>query len=183
MIAALIDEPCMLTDSVNATLAAATSEITITVINSGSCPKGLPPSPSLSLIAIPLSVLPAAEMTINLLHPGIPAHSGKMMVDLRQPLDVHSDLPARISEVIASISTSEKDASNRLPPGQAVSFLWIGSNRWTDTGLGCPVQGQAYQPTDARGFVVFLRGTDQPQMAMEYHVSGPNLAFCGRVAY
>jgi hypothetical protein len=167
------------TDSVTAALTA-TNEITITVVNSGRC-GGVPALPTLSLLAIPLSALPADEITVKLLHPGMPTYSAKAMVDLRQPLDIHTDLPARISDVKTAISAAERDARSRVAPGQAVSFLAVDADRWTETGLGCPVQGKAYQPADARGFVIFFSSTDQAQ-PMEYHISGANLAFCGRVA-
>ena len=182
LIAALINEPCMLTNSVSAALSS-TNEISVTVINSGSCPGGIPPGPSLSLLAIPLSVLPTDEITLDLVHPGIPAHSTRMMVDLRRPLDVHTDVQARIHDVDTAINAAQQDALKRITPGQTVTFLGIGTNRWADTSLGCPIQGRAYPPADARGLVVFMRGSDQPQLAMEYHWSGSTLTFCGRVPY
>jgi hypothetical protein len=117
------------------------------------------------------------------LHVGITTPIAKMLVDLRRPLNVATDMQARMNEVIAADAAATSDALDRVPPGQSVLLWSIGTSRWTDTGLGCPVQGQAYQPADARGFVVFIMGSDQPQLAIEYHVSGPNLAFCGRVAY
>ncbi len=182
MVAALVDEPCMLTNSITAALVT-TTEIGISVANSGSCPKGEPPGPNLSLLAIPLRALPSDEITVILQHPGIPAHTAKMMVDLRQPLDIHTDVRVRATEVISSIESAERDAIQRVPPGHTVTFQRVGTNRWSDTALGCSVEGQTYQPADAKGFVVFMRGSDQPQLAMEYHVSGPTVVFCGRVAY
>jgi hypothetical protein len=184
MVAGLVDLPCKATDSTSATMSA-TTELTITVANSGDCGRGsgMAPLPFLSLMAIPLSALPADEITVRLLHTGVSVPVAKMMVDLRRPLNVHSDVLGLTTEVIAAHTTAMADAGTRVVyPGQ-VSLLAIGTNRWTDTALGCLIPGQKHAPSDARGYVVFLRGSDQPQLAMEYHVSGTTVAFCGRVAY
>lgn len=182
MVAAAVEEPCMVTNSVTAALTA-TNEIDVTVVNSGSCGQGgMAPLPFLSLLAIPLSALPADEITIKLLHTGVATPPAKMMVDLRRPLNIYADVQTRMNEVLAAITAATNDAMNRVVFPAQFSFLAIGTDRWSDSGLGCPIPGQAYTPADARGYVVFLRESDQPLLAMEYHVFGATLVFCGRVA-
>lgn len=183
MVAAAVEEPCMLTNSVTAALSA-TDEVTITVVNSGSCGHGgMAPLPSLSLLAIPLSALPADEITVKLTHTVVATPPAKMMVDLRRPLNIYTDAQTRSNEVLAAVKAATNDAMNRVVFPAQFSFLAIGTDRWTDMGLGCPIPGQAYTPADARGYVVFLRESDQSQLAMEYHVSGTTAVFCGRVAF
>jgi hypothetical protein len=182
LVGARLDEPCMTTQSVTAALSLPT-EVTISVLHSGSCDSGWPPLPHLSLLAIPLNVLPTDEIAVRFVHVGIARPVAKMLVDLRRPLNLATDVEARMNEVIAAGAAATKDAVSQVPPGQSVSFVALGTNRWTDTSLACPVQGRSYVQADARGYVIFLRGSDQPQLEMEYHVSGANLAFCGRLSF
>jgi hypothetical protein len=183
LVAAYVDVPCTVTQSVTAALSLPT-EVTIVVVSTPACQNGGElPAANLSLLAIPLTLLPVDEVTVNVLHTGISVPTAKMMVDLRRPLNVATDMQARVDEFHAATTEATNDALTRVPPGQTASFLAFGTNRWTDTSLGCPVLGKPSVAADARGYVIFLRGSDQPQLAMEYHVSGANVAFCGRVAH
>src|SRR5260370_18099447 len=164
LVAARIDEPCMLTQSVTAALSLPT-EVTISVINTTICIPRMPPPPHDTLLTIPLTVLPTDELTVRLLHVGLTTPVAKMLVDLRQPLDVVTDMRARINEVIAAGAAATNDAVTRVPPGQSVSFVALGTNRWIDTSLDCPVQGKSYSPSHARRYVIFLRGSDHPPSA------------------
>jgi hypothetical protein len=183
LVAAYVDVPCTVTQSVTAALSLPT-EVTIVVVSTPACQNGgyAAPTANLSLLAIPLTLLPVDEVTVNVLHIGISVPTAKMMVDLRRPLNLATDMQARTNEFHAATTAATNDALTRVPPGQTVSFVAFGTNRWTETSLGCPVPGEAYQLADARGYVIFLRGSDQPQLDMEYHVSGTYVAFCGRVA-
>jgi len=184
MLAAIVDEPSCQAASITAT-SSGRNEVTITVDNGWGCAfggGGTASSPHLSLLAIPLSALPADEITVKLVHIGLAVPLAKMMVDLRRPLNIHQDVQAVTDEVRAARSAAVNDAFSRVAPGRGFTFLAIGTNRWTDTGLGCPRPGQTNAPADARGYVVFLTEY-HPNLAMEYHVSGANVAFCGRVEY
>jgi hypothetical protein len=188
MIAAVLDEPCTVTTAVSGVLSL--DEITITVVHTGSCsatpgaPKGgAQPAPTLSLLSIPLSALPASEITVNLVHTGASIPVARVPVDLRQPLTIHTNVEAVRSDVVTAISSAERDAGNRIAFPAQILFLGIGTGRWTDTSLGCPVAGQSVSSADARGYVVYLRSTGQPNTALEYHASGTQLAFCGQVTY
>jgi len=182
LVAARIDEPCMLTLSLTAALSLS-DEVTISVTNKYSCIAGMPPAPHDTLLAIPLTSLPADEITVRLVHVGITTPAAKMLVDLRRPLNVAADMTTRVNDVRAAVTAATNDAVTRVAPGQSFLLWSVGTSRWSDTSLGCPVQGHAYQPAEARGYVVFIRASDQPTLQMEYHVSGSNLAFCGRVPY
>jgi hypothetical protein len=183
MVAAFVDVPCMLTDSVTAVMSAS-NEVTITVMNSGGCLKAATqPLPFLTLLAVPLNSVPADEITLKLLHPKLTLPTVKTQVDLREPLNISTDLQGRITEVLGAIRVATDDAVKRVPPGQSISFLEIWTSRWKDTGLGCPAQGQQVTPANATGYTVLVKGSDQPQLAIEYHVSRAELAFCGRVSY
>jgi hypothetical protein len=184
ILAGVVDEPSCRAASITAT-SSGTNEVTITVDNGWGCALGgggASSSSHLSLLAIPLTALPVDEITLKLVHTGLAVPMAKMMVDLRRPLNTHQDVQTVINEVRAASSAVVNDAFSRVAPGQGFSLLAIGTNRWTDTGLGCPRPGQPFTPADARGYVVFLTEY-HPNSAMEYRVSGANVAFCGRVAY
>ncbi len=185
LLAAVVDEPCAPTQSVTAALSESV-KLTITVANRAGCLNGggSAPLPYLSLVSIPLSQLPADEVTVVLVHTGVSNRTAKMMVDLRRPLNIGTDEQTRMNEVGAAVAAASDDASTRLSNPAQYSFRALGTDRWTDTSLGCPVPGHSYAPADARGYVLFFSVWDrQPQLDMEYHVSGHTLAFCGRVAY
>jgi len=183
MVAAFVDVPCMLTDSVTAAMSA-TTELTITVMSSGRCIKPATQSlPYLTLLAVPLSAVPAEEITVRVVHSGVRLPTARTMVDLRQPLNTSTDLHGRIAEVLGALDAATNDGVKRVPPGQSLSFVAIWTSRWKDTGLGCPVHGQQVRAASTPGYVVLMKGSDQPLLAMEFHVSGPALAFCGRVPY
>lgn len=184
MVATVVDEPCMSAQSVTAALSGIT-DLVVTVVNPGGCRNGGGSAglPYLSLLAIPLNTLPADEVTVTVVHTGVTVPPAKVMVDLRRPLNIGTDVRARVNEVDAAKTKASNDATNRLAPGHALSFLAIGTNRWTDTSLGCPVLGHSYSAADARGYIILLKDSDPLQLPMEYHVSGANWAFCGRVAY
>src|SRR5260370_4273171 len=175
--AARIDEPCMLTLSLTAALSLP-DEVTISVINKNSCIAGMPPAPHDTLLAIPLTSLPADEITVRLVHVGITTPVAKMLVDLRRPLNIAADMTTRAKDVRAAVTAATNDAVTRVAPGQSFLLSSVGTSRWSDTSLGCPVQGHAYQPADARGYVLFITASDQPTLQMEHHVSGSNPASC-----
>jgi len=138
LVAAYVDVPCTLTQSVTAALSLPT-EVTITVVSTPACQNGGElPAAHLSLLAIPLTLLPVDEVTVNALHTGISVRTAKMMVDLRRPLNFATDMQARTNEFDAATTEATNDALTRVPPGQTVSFVAFGTNRWTDTSLGCP---------------------------------------------
>ena len=198
LIGALVEVPCA-ESHFSATLSAL-DEITIVVIDRaspytpgfipsgapspkpGACAKGFTPAWTLSLLAIPFSALPADELTIKVVHPALDIPVSKTMVDLRRPLNISTDLSARIAEVRAAINLAFQDALTRVTPGQSVGVVALGTQRWPDTGLGCPVAGQQYAAITSMGYLVLLKGSDQPSLLMEYHASGNTLRFCGRTA-
>ncbi len=183
LIATVVDEPCLTAQSVSGALSS--TELAITVVHTGVCGHGgaSAGTPYLSLLAIPLTALPADEVTVKVFHTGLAVPMQKMMVDLRRPLTIGTDVQVQTNQIIAAVKAALNDAANRLGPGQAASFLAIGTDRWTDAGLGCPTSGHSYAPQDARGYVVFLKDPDLQQLPMQYHISGASLAFCGRTAY
>jgi hypothetical protein len=198
LIGALVEVPCA-ESSFSATLSAR-DEITIAVMDRaspyppgfipsggpspkpGACAKGVTPAWMLSLLAIPFSALPADELTIKVAHPGLDIPSSKTMVDLKRPLNISTDLTARIAEVRSAINLAFQDATTRVTPGQSVGAVALGTQRWPDTALGCPVAGQQYAAIVSMGYLVLLEGSDQPSLLMEYHASGNTLRFCGRTA-
>ncbi len=198
LVAAYIDVPCAQSEP-SATFSAP-NEITITVVDKaiaipsgflpnnapspkpGECPKGSPAPATLSLLAFPLTAVPADELTIKVVHPAIQIPDAKTVVDLKVPLNISRNLDARIAEVRAATEQAFQDALTRLPPGASVGFLELGTAQWPDTSLGCPVAGGQYAAVASTGYVVLLKGSDQPSLAMEYHSSGSLKQFCGRVA-
>ncbi len=198
LIAAYVEVPCAQTE-LSAAITAP-DEVTITAVDGavavppgflpssapslkpGECPKGAGAAPMLSLLAIPLSSLPATELTLKVDHVGIQIAEAKTKVDLQRPLNISRNLDARIAEVRAATQLALQDAMTKVPAGKSVGFRAIGTGRWTDTGLGCPVAGQQYSAITAPGFWVMLESSDQPTMALEYHLAGGVEAFCGRVA-
>ena len=185
MVAAIVEEPPCAATSI-ASAMSGTNEVTITVVDGWGCTigSGDVAIPTRSLLAIPLSRLLADEIVIKLQHTGVEAPPPKMMVDLRRPLNIHEDVQTAMNDMRAAIGEAAGDAINRVAAGQSFGLLAIGTDRWTDTGLGCPTPGHVYIPADARGYrVYFLRRSDQPHLAMEYHVSGTTVAYCGQVAY
>lgn len=192
-IAAQVLEACLKTKSVTARLSAGNT-LTIAAVSYGQCPPGagMVARPVLSLLAIPLAHLPADEVTISVIHSylaGSKPFFGKLAplktrVDLRQPLDTHHDLQVRMAQVGSAIGAAQADALRRLAPDQWPYPRIVGTDRWTDGSLGCPTAGQTYKAEEARGFVVYLSWLGQPlDSAVEYHVAGGTVAYCGRVSY
>jgi hypothetical protein len=197
LIGALVELPCA-ENHFSATLSAP-DEITITAIHRaapyppgflpsgapspqpGFCAKGLTPVWTLSLLAIPLSRLPKGEVTIRLVHPAVKISASKTAVDLKPPLHLSTNLDGAIGQVGAALNLATEDARSRVGPGQSASLVWLGTDRWPDTSLGCPVSGQQYEPVPSTGYVVVLKGTDSSP-ANEYHVSGTLERYCGATA-
>ncbi|MHB8613997.1 MAG: hypothetical protein ACYDAL_16470 [Candidatus Dormibacteraceae bacterium] len=198
LVAAYIDIPCA-QSTASATLSGP-DEITITVVDQavpvppgflptaapspkpGECPKGAPRPATLSLLDIPFTAVPADELTIEVVHPALQIPIAKTVVDLKDPLNISRNLNARIAEVRAATEHAFQDAMTRVQPGASVGFLELGTQQWPDTRLGCPVVGGQYAAVASVGYVVLLKGSDQPSLAIEYHESGNLQQYCGRVA-
>lgn len=196
LIAAYVDLPCSQSD-LSATLSAP-NEVTLTVTDyagpfppgflassapspkPGDCPKSMPSPAMLSLLAIPITSLPADELTIKLVHPLADVAVGRTMVDMKSPLHISGGaLDAQIAVAQTALSLASADALKRVSPGQSTRFLLFGTGRWPDTSLGCPVSGQNYNAVESTGYIVLLKPTDQPSKVMEYHISGSLATFCG----
>lgn len=192
LVGAYVDDLCA--DSTFSATLSAPHEVTITVayrptprppflqgpaqsLKPGQCPQE-PTQALLSLLAIPLTALPADELTIKLVHPGVDLPAWKTMVDLKRPLNISNDLDSAIGRVGAALKLASSDAASRASLGGSASILWFGTGRWPDTGLGCPVSGQRYEAVTSMGYVIVMKGADQSS-ATEYHVSRNLLRFCG----
>lgn len=197
LIGALVELPCA-ENHFSATFSAA-DEITITAIHRvppyppgflpsggpppqpGFCAKGITPAWTLSLLAIPLSALPEDELTIKLVHPAVDLPISRTTVDLKRPVNTSTNLDHAIGQVQAALNLATNDALSRVSPGQSASIVWFGTDRWSDTSLGCPVSGQHYDAAISPGYIVVVQPTDKPT-STEYHVSGNLLRSCGTTA-
>ena len=137
----------------------------------------------LSLLAIPISAVPADELTIKLVHPLADIPVGRTVVDMKSPLQISTNLlDAQIKADQAALNQALADALTKGNPGQSANYRLFGTGRWPDTALGCPASGQQYTAITSLGYVIELQATDQPSSVMEYHVSGSLTRPCGLIA-
>jgi len=199
-VAAYVEAPCA-ENSLQAALTGS-AEITITATaaaapdprhpglatSPGQC-AGAMPSAERSLLSIPLSAVPSGQVVVKVVHSGASIAAESTTVDLASPLNVSTDLDAKVVEVQTSINEAFQDALSapgtanaKVRPGASVSLHSFGTARWDSTDLGCPSPGKQSIPTTETGYTIGLVSSDQPSTVFEYHISGNLMSFCGRIA-
>jgi hypothetical protein len=134
----------------------------------------------LETVAIPLSALPKAILTVVAPPYDRPPVYGRALVDLRDPLPTASPTSA-VAELTNARDSAFTDARTRLHLGNTEFTIVdaLGVMHWPDDALGCPGT-TATTRTRTDGYVLFLVKSGVPvARELEYHSDGVKTLFCG----
>jgi hypothetical protein len=165
---------CLRPSTVSAASLSTPTTLTLTVQSQpGSCLPGslAQPRATFSLVALPLSRLPSALLTVMVKNEGagvdlLPTVS--ITVDARRPLPAAMDEPPRMVEAGQALAAAQARMHDQ---GLGTPILTeLGIARWADSGLGCG--------TSNGGSSLAVHGYRVVFGPLEFHWSAGHLAHC-----